>query len=173
MAQGLQLEQEEMVTQQTGDNQLDEQFDMQEQQVQSKSESNEQDVDFDSDLDLDLEEFDLDDNTFDQLGQLGQLGQLDESNPLDPLDWELDNSNWIPTQTTWIPVEWTWTKIFGLVVQIILGLYAARLSWNCNTSMRYSFLVKLVSAIFAWFGGLLYILYYLLLRTDICRQYIK
>ena len=172
MAQGLQFEQDEMVTQQTSDNQLNEQFDLrQESQTEDVNVGDDLDMD-DYDVDFDIDIDDSDDDKYDQLDQLGQLADIN----VDTTDYNLDlDSEWTPDTglTSWVKVEWTWGKMFGLLVQLLLGLYAAKLSWTCNTKIGYSFLVKLLSAVFAWFGGILYILYYLLLRTDICRQYIK
>jgi uncharacterized protein YacL len=61
------------------------------------------------------------------------------------------------------------SDILSFVLGVIIGLYAAYLSWQCNTKMDYSTFVKVIFAIFAYIFGLVYLILYLIMRFDTCR----
>jgi uncharacterized membrane protein YdcZ (DUF606 family) len=52
---------------------------------------------------------------------------------------------------------------------ILLSSLAALLSWNCNTRLGYSLGLRVLSSLIAFLFGGLYLLYYVLVRADICR----
>jgi len=57
---------------------------------------------------------------------------------------------------------------FGSIISIIIGLYAAFLSYSCNSKHNMSESSKIIWAILAYFFGLIYIIYYSLFRSDYC-----
>lgn len=56
------------------------------------------------------------------------------------------------------------------IMGVAIGLYAAYLSFTCNTKMRYNMSLKVIFAIFAYIFGLVYLVLYLIMRWDVCRQ---
>lgn len=63
----------------------------------------------------------------------------------------------------------TIADILSFVLGIIIGLYAAYLSWQCNSKMNYGTFLKVIFAIFAYIFGLVYLILYLIMRYDTCR----
>ena len=63
----------------------------------------------------------------------------------------------------------TIADVLSLVLGIIIGLYAAYLSWQCNSKMNYGTFLKVIFAIFAYIFGLVYLILYLIMRYDTCR----
>jgi hypothetical protein len=51
---------------------------------------------------------------------------------------------------------------------IIVGLYAAYLSWMCNGKVGYPVFIKAVFAVFAYLFGLIYLILYLIMKWDVC-----
>lgn len=56
----------------------------------------------------------------------------------------------------------------SLVLGIIIGLYAAYLSWMCNDKVGYPIFIKAIFAVFAYIFGLVYLILYLLMKWDVC-----
>lgn len=52
---------------------------------------------------------------------------------------------------------------------VAFSALAALVSWNCNTHMGYPLGLKVLSALLAFMFGGVYLLYYVLVRSDICR----
>jgi len=59
----------------------------------------------------------------------------------------------------------------GLLISIILGAYAAFLSYECNTTKNVPEIQKVLFAMLAYIFGLFYLIYYFLFRYDNCHQY--
>lgn len=55
------------------------------------------------------------------------------------------------------------------VLSIAISMYAAYLSWSCSAG-EHTF-IRILSALFAWFFGVLYILYYMLFKSSSCKFY--
>ena len=64
--------------------------------------------------------------------------------------------------------ESTITELIRLIFSSVIGVYAAMLSWDCNTKMGYTVPVKLVCAFFAFMFGLLFLVFYLIFRSYVC-----
>ena len=59
---------------------------------------------------------------------------------------------------------------FAYVISLIVGIYAFSLSWQCNNNVP-TFL-RIVYAVFAFWFGLVYLLYYFLFRGE-CQLDLK
>ena len=59
----------------------------------------------------------------------------------------------------------------SLIISIILGSYAAFLSYECNTNKNIPEVQKILFATLAYLFGLLYLIYYFLFRYDNCHTY--
>lgn len=64
-------------------------------------------------------------------------------------------------------------NILSWTIGIFVGLFAAYLSWTCNTRMSYGVVWKVINAIFAYIFGLIYIFLYVIFRWDVCRKVIQ
>jgi hypothetical protein len=58
-------------------------------------------------------------------------------------------------------------KLIQLILSIGISLYAAYLSWSCSAGEH--MFIRILSAIFAWLFGVLYILYFALFRSASCK----
>lgn len=58
-------------------------------------------------------------------------------------------------------------KLIQLILSVGISLYATYLSWSCSAG-EHTF-IRILSAIFAWFFGVLYILYFALFRSASCK----
>ena len=58
---------------------------------------------------------------------------------------------------------------FGNIIGLLIGGYAAYLSYECNTRHNIDEPIKIFYSVFAFFFGFLYLIYYLLFRSDYCR----
>jgi hypothetical protein len=58
-------------------------------------------------------------------------------------------------------------KLIQLVLSFAISLYAAYLSWSCSAGEH--MFIRILSAIFAWFFGVIYILYFALFRSASCK----
>jgi len=56
----------------------------------------------------------------------------------------------------------------GTILSLIIGLYAAYLSYDCNSKKNIPEMSKVIFAILAYFFGLFYLVYYYLFQYDIC-----
>lgn len=56
------------------------------------------------------------------------------------------------------------------ILGLVIGLYAAYLSWQCNSKVQHNIFLKVIFSIFAFFFGLVYLILYLLMRWDVCRK---
>lgn len=56
------------------------------------------------------------------------------------------------------------------ILGLVIGLYAAYLSWQCNSKVQHNIFLKVIYAIFAFFFGLVYLILYLLMRWDVCSR---
>ena len=59
-------------------------------------------------------------------------------------------------------------SIIGTIFSIIIGIAAAYLSWDCNTSLGIDTGLKALYAFFAFIFGFLYILFYFIFRAGTC-----
>jgi len=57
----------------------------------------------------------------------------------------------------------------GTILSILIGAYAAYLSYECNSRLNISEGFKIFYAILAYFFGLVYLVYYFLIRYDTCK----
>jgi hypothetical protein len=53
-----------------------------------------------------------------------------------------------------------------MIISIIIGIYAAHISYAYNTKHNLSETNKIISAIFAFLFGLFYLIYYFLVTAD-------
>ncbi|AGE57786.1 hypothetical protein ATCVNTS1_837R [Acanthocystis turfacea Chlorella virus NTS-1] len=58
-------------------------------------------------------------------------------------------------------------KLIQLILSIGISLYAAHLSWSCSAGE--DMFIRVLSALFAWFFGVIYILYFALIRSSSCK----
>jgi len=58
----------------------------------------------------------------------------------------------------------------GFMISFIIGVYAAYLSYTCNTKENMDCGMKVIYAILAYIFGLLYLLYYFLFRNEHCSS---
>jgi hypothetical protein len=54
------------------------------------------------------------------------------------------------------------------IIGVIIGLYAAYLSWMCNSKVGYHMVFKVIFAVFAYLFGLVYLILYLVMKWDVC-----
>lgn len=64
--------------------------------------------------------------------------------------------------------KWDTFEIISSVISFLIGVFAAYLSWSCNTIQGYNIFPKIVFAFFAWIFGLFYLILYGLFRSP-CR----
>jgi uncharacterized protein YacL len=64
-------------------------------------------------------------------------------------------------------------NILSFILSIVVGLYAAYLSWQCNTNIDYNIFLKVIFAIFAFLFGLVYLILYVIMRLDTCSVIAK
>jgi hypothetical protein len=65
------------------------------------------------------------------------------------------------------PVDW-----LSLLVSVLLGIYAAYLSWTSNTELGIHVGVKAVYAFFAFLFGMIYLANYFFLKRDVLGKYV-
>lgn len=58
----------------------------------------------------------------------------------------------------------------GFMVSILIGLYAAYLSYTCSTKQNVDCAIKVIYALLAYIFGLFYLLYYFLFRNEYCSS---
>jgi hypothetical protein len=56
----------------------------------------------------------------------------------------------------------------GLMISIIIGVYAAYLSYECNSKKDIPEVQKIIFSVLAYIFGLFYLIYYFLFRYDTC-----
>ena len=59
-------------------------------------------------------------------------------------------------------------NIIGYILVITIGIYAAYLSYTCNSKENVNDVLKVIYAILAYIFGLFYLLYYFLFRNEHC-----
>lgn len=62
----------------------------------------------------------------------------------------------------------TTSTIISMIIGISIGLFAAYLSWKCNTKFKYSTWLKVLYAFLAYIFGLIYIILHFIFRYDVC-----
>ena len=65
------------------------------------------------------------------------------------------------------------TYLVWTLIGTVVSLFAAWLSWTCNTRMGMDVAVKVVWAVLAYIFGFLYLIYYALVRSDACSALAK
>lgn len=58
--------------------------------------------------------------------------------------------------------------ILYYLLMFLIGGYAVYLSWTCNTAQRIDVLLKVVYAIFAFYFGIVYLIFYFVFRVGTC-----
>ena len=56
----------------------------------------------------------------------------------------------------------------GTIISMMIGLYAAHLSYECNSKKNIPEMSKIVFSVFAYIFGLFYLIYYYLFQYDNC-----
>ena len=59
-------------------------------------------------------------------------------------------------------------KMLQLILSLAISAYAAYLSWNC--SVGEPALIRILSALFAWVFGVLYIIFYIMFKSKSCAM---
>jgi hypothetical protein len=59
------------------------------------------------------------------------------------------------------------------IVSFIISVFAVYLSWTCNTAAGMHVVMKVIYGFFAFIFGFLYLMYYLLVRSDVCEPLLK
>jgi uncharacterized protein YacL len=59
---------------------------------------------------------------------------------------------------------------YGTILSMIIGLYAAYLSYQCNTKKDIPEMSKIIFAVLAYIFGLFYMIYYYLFQYDVCSK---
>ena len=62
------------------------------------------------------------------------------------------------------------SDVLTFALGVIIGLYAAYLSWQCNSKLDYNLFVKVIFSVFAYLFGLVYLILYLVMRWDVCKK---
>ena len=90
---------------------------------------------------------------------LSMSGSLTDAPLVDP--------SGVPVRVQKRPSVWgnTTSNIMGLLI----GTFAAYLSWQCNSAMGYPLFLKVFLGFFAFTFGGIYLMYYALFRYDVCR----
>ena len=60
-----------------------------------------------------------------------------------------------------------------LLILIAISVWAAYLSWSCNTVLGYSVFARVIFSLFAALFGLTYLFWYWIMRSDACSVLIK
>ena len=58
---------------------------------------------------------------------------------------------------------------YGNILGLLIGGWAAYLSYECNTRHNINEPLKIIYAVFAFWFGLIYLIYYLLFKSDYCH----
>jgi hypothetical protein len=56
----------------------------------------------------------------------------------------------------------------GTIISMVIGIYAAYLSYECNTKKNIPEMSKIIFAVLAYIFGLFYLAYYYLFQYDTC-----
>ncbi len=64
----------------------------------------------------------------------------------------------------------TFGDVLSFILGVVIGLYAAFLSWQCNSKLNYNMFLKVIFSIFAYMFGLVYLILYVVMRWDTCRR---
>lgn len=64
--------------------------------------------------------------------------------------------------------SFSFMKMLQLILSLAISAYAAYLSWNC--SVGEPAFIRILSAMFAWFFGVLYILFYVMFKSKSCAM---
>ena len=59
---------------------------------------------------------------------------------------------------------------YGIFISIMIGVYAAYISYDCNSKKNIPEIQKIVYSILAYIFGLIYLIYYFLFRFDSCNS---
>lgn len=59
---------------------------------------------------------------------------------------------------------------YGMFISILIGVYAAYISYDCNSKKNIPEIQKIVYSILAYIFGLIYLIYYFLFRFDSCNS---
>jgi hypothetical protein len=62
----------------------------------------------------------------------------------------------------------TASTIISMIIGISIGIFAAYLSWRCNSKLNYTTWLKVLYAFLAYVFGLLYIILHFIFRYDVC-----
>lgn len=62
------------------------------------------------------------------------------------------------------------SDVLSFILGVLIGVYAAYLSWQCNSKLKYNTFLKAIFAVFAYIFGLVYLILYVVMRWDICRK---
>ena len=60
-------------------------------------------------------------------------------------------------------------RALKMLAGLLVSGVAASLSWQCNSRMGYSLAMRVLSALLAFMFGGVYLMYYVLVRSDVCR----
>jgi hypothetical protein len=63
-------------------------------------------------------------------------------------------------------------RIASFAFSFLISLYAAYLSWSCNTALGYGVFTRLILSFFAFMFGTLYVIFYFVFRSDTCSNII-
>ena len=62
----------------------------------------------------------------------------------------------------------TVATVVSSIIGVLIGMYAAYLSWSCNSAIGLDTPIKVFYAFWAFFFGLLYLIFYVLFRAGTC-----
>lgn len=62
----------------------------------------------------------------------------------------------------------TTVTVVASIISLLIGLYAAYLSWDCNSSYDMSTAAKVLYAVAAFIFGLAYLIFYAIVRAGTC-----
>jgi hypothetical protein len=58
--------------------------------------------------------------------------------------------------------------VVTMLIGLIISVYAAYLSWECNSAMNVGVVLKVVYALFAALFGMIYLIFYVIFRAGTC-----
>lgn len=65
-------------------------------------------------------------------------------------------------------IDYQKINIIGYILIVSIGIYAAYLSYTCNSKENINGVLKVIYAILAYIFGLFYLLYYFLFKNEHC-----
>lgn len=84
---------------------------------------------------------------------------------------KVQNTSYTPVTVTYVSDKIKVAGYVTLAISILIGLFAAYLSWTCYENVRYSSIpARILFAVFAYIFGTLYLIIYALFKSSSCSS---